>query len=381
MSTTLPAGTRVFHPKSFLDYQFKRLYGCGFADEAELLEAAGDIRVASEAPAVFRALSERAEGEGRLRAATAFQRGAEFFTGPTSVHKRAAYERYRDLFDRAFADEGFVRHEVPYAGAMLPAYLLPSKAEATRGTVLVHGGFDSLIEEFFAIWERIAEAGFDVVSFEGPGQGGPLNLAGLPFDHDWEGPVGAVLDHLELEDVTLVGISMGGYWAIRAAAYEPRISRVVAWPPVYDWMFRIPPLARRFVFWMVGFRRCMNWSIRLRMRLFPVLGHAVNQAMYLAGGHEPMQAVDWLLGMNHQHISSDRVTQDVLILIGENDAFQPAKLARYQMDALVNARSIQARTFTASEQADGHCQMSNLGLACSVLTHWLRTGEVQPPED
>ncbi len=125
----------------------------------------------------------------------------------------------------------------------------------------------------------------------------------------------------------------------------------------------------------------MNWSIRLRMRLFPVLGHAVNQAMYLAGGHEPMQAVDWLLGMNHQHISSDRVTQDVLILIGENDAFQPAKLARYQMDALVNARSIQARTFTASEQADGHCQMSNLGLACSVLTHWLRTGEVQPPED
>jgi alpha-beta hydrolase superfamily lysophospholipase len=60
----------------------------------------------------------------------------------------------------------------------------------SRGTVLLHGGFDSLIEEFFAIWQRIAAAGFDVIAFEGPGQGGARALGGLTFDHDWEKPVG-----------------------------------------------------------------------------------------------------------------------------------------------------------------------------------------------
>jgi alpha-beta hydrolase superfamily lysophospholipase len=53
---------------------------------------------------------------------------------------------------------------------------------AVRGTVLLHGGFDSLIEEFYGIWQRIAAAGFNVIAFEGPGQGGARILGGLTFD-------------------------------------------------------------------------------------------------------------------------------------------------------------------------------------------------------
>lgn len=70
--------------------------------------------------------------------------------------------------------------------------------------MLVHGGFDSLIEEFLGIWQRVAAAGFDVVAFDGPGQGGARRLAGLPFEHDWEHPVAAVLDRFELERAGLV---------------------------------------------------------------------------------------------------------------------------------------------------------------------------------
>ena len=57
---------------------------------------------------------------------------------------------------------------------------------AVRGTVLLHGGFDSLIEEFDAIWQRMAAAGFNVIAFQGPGQGGARTVGGLTFDHDWE---------------------------------------------------------------------------------------------------------------------------------------------------------------------------------------------------
>ena len=42
----------------------------------------------------------------------------------------------------------------------------------------------------------------------------------------------------------------------------------------------------------------MTWSVRVRTRLIPTLRHVVDQALYLVDGHEPMDAVDWFLGMN-----------------------------------------------------------------------------------
>jgi len=217
-----------------------------------------------------------------------------------------------------------------------------------------------------------------VIAFEGPGQGGARALGGLTFDHDWEKPVGAVLDHFAIERAAIVGISMGGYWAIRAAGREPRIDRVVSWPPVYDWLYQLPGPVRAAARRMFRFRGFMNWSIRVRTRLFLVLRHAVDQALYLVDRHEPMAAADWFLGMNAAHLGSERVTQDVLLCCGENDAFQPPVLTRYQAEALTSARSVYVRTFTAAEHADSHCQMGNLDLACRVVTTWLRDGSVPP---
>ena len=47
----------------------------------------------------------------------------------------------------------------------------------------------------------------------------------LTFTPEWEKPVGAVLDFYGAEDVTIVGVSLGGELAMRAAAMEPRIRR------------------------------------------------------------------------------------------------------------------------------------------------------------
>jgi len=87
------------------------------------------------------------------------------------------------------------------------------------------GGFDSFVEEFYGMWAFFAEAGYEVIAFEGPGQGAALRKHNLPFDHDWEKPTGAILDHFQIADATLVGVSMGGYWSLRAAAFEKRITR------------------------------------------------------------------------------------------------------------------------------------------------------------
>lgn len=375
--TDLPVGFERFHSQKFINYQLNRAHALGYAERGRLLEAAGKIRDFDDCVKVFERVSAEAEAEGKVRQAASYLRLAEFFTPQFSQAKIHTYKRYRALFDEAFADTGVTRHEVPYDGSALPAYRLASLEDATRGTVLFHGGFDSLIEEFYVIWERIAAAGFDVIAFEGPGQGGARALGGLTFDHDWEKPVAAVLDHFGLERASLVGLSMGGYWAIRAAGREPRINRVVSWPPVYDWMHQVPAPVRAFARGMFCWRGFMNWSIRLRARLVPVLRHVVNQGMYLVDGDEPMDAVDWFLGMNAEHLESDRVTQEVLLLTGENDTFQPPILTHKQATALINARSVDLRMFTEAEHADSHCQMGNLDLACGVVTTWLRAGRLE----
>jgi pimeloyl-ACP methyl ester carboxylesterase len=369
----LPLGFEAFHGDAFLNDQLNRAHALGFADRDELPAAAATIRSLGECAAAFGALADRAEAEGRLRNATGYLRLSESFTPKRSGAGVPTYRRYRALFDRTLGDRGAVRHEVPYLHATLPAYRLPAAGPA-RGTVLVHGGFDSLIEEFYAIWERIAATGFDVIAFEGPGQGGARALAGLTFDHDWERPVAAVLDHFSIDRAAIVGISMGGYWALRAAGREPRIDRVVSWPPVYDWLYQLPAPVRAVARRMLRLRRFMTWSIELRARLFPVLRHVVDHTLYISGGREPMHVADWLLGMNAEHLGSQHVRQDVLLCAGEHDRFQPPVLARRQAAALTAARSVSMRVFTAAEHADSHCQMGNLELACQSVTTWLRDG-------
>jgi pimeloyl-ACP methyl ester carboxylesterase len=366
----LPVGFQRYHRRRFVNYQLNRAHALGFADDADLRSAAGAIRSVDDCISVFDELSRATAENGRPRHAASYLRVAEFFTPGRSDDKVARYLRYRELFDAGFGDMGVVRTEVPYGDGTLPAYRLCPVSPA-RGTVLVHGGFDSLIEEFFAIWQRVADAGFDVVAFDGPGQGGARRLSGLVFDHDWEKPVAAVLDHFGITRADLIGISMGGYWALRAAGREPRIDRVVSWPPVYDWLLRLPKIVRPSARVMLRQRDFMRWSIRVRTQLVPTLRLVVDQALFNMDRDDPVDVVDWFLGMNPTHLASERITQRVLILSGEHDAFQPPVLAAAQAAALVNAREVTVRTFTAAEHADQHCQMGNLDLACRVITDWL----------
>jgi alpha-beta hydrolase superfamily lysophospholipase len=82
------------------------------------------------------------------------------------------------------------------------------------------GGFDSYIEDFFPVAFTFRNEGFDVVMFEGPGQGSALEDGGLLLIPEWEKPVAAVLNQLQLDNVSLMGISLGGYLVLRAAAFE-----------------------------------------------------------------------------------------------------------------------------------------------------------------
>ncbi len=370
MRAELSIGLQEFHRDRFINFRINCLYSLGFTRLEDLQETAAGIKNFEDYIRGFANLAGEAEVDGRLANAAFYYRAAEFLTRPSNPDKLRLYERFIELFYRAFEDDNIERNIVPYENGFLPAMRLPSLNKPAKGTVVIHGGFDSLIEEFYCFWEYFAEKGYDVIAFDGPGQGGALRKYGVTFDHDWEKPVKAVLDYFSLSDVTVLGISMGGYWCLRAAAFEKRISRVIAFPPLYDWMESTNSFNRWLVNSMMKWDWLMNSSIRMKMKS-PLMKHVVNQTLFITGKKELLDVARWEMAMNKEHIHSELVNQDVLLLAGEKDSFQPVVLYRKQMEALTNAKSVTGRIFTRADKAESHCGMGNLRLPLEVIVAWL----------
>lgn len=194
----LHIGTHSLLDDPSLAFQLDRwlAYG-GDSTLADVLSVVDRLRTLDGWRTAFLELHERALAVGRLLDAALHVRAAQFFLRPDDSRapllRRTFISLMRDVYGVA---ESTV---VPYLRSALPVYRLTSPEH--RDTLVVFGGFDSYIEEFFPILLAIRDLGFNVVAFEGPGQGGALEDGGLPMTPDWHRPVGAVLDALELDDV------------------------------------------------------------------------------------------------------------------------------------------------------------------------------------
>ena len=156
-------------------------------------------------------------------------------------------ERHREAADLAVAalrhahrllDPSAERLEIPFEGTVMVATLRRPPAPRPAPLVLLLPGLDSTKEEFFN-WENVfLERGMATLSLDGPGQGETGYHSHIR--PDYEVAVSAALDHLQGRDdllgdrVGAVGVSLGGYYAPRAAAFEPRIRAAVAIGGPYD---------------------------------------------------------------------------------------------------------------------------------------------------
>ena len=129
-----------------------------------------------------------------------------------------------------------------------------------------------------------------------PGQGAVLEEQRAPLIHDWHRPVAAVLDAFNFEDVTLVGISLGGCLAIRAAAFEPRVRRVVAFDVLSDFfecMMAVHPgpassIVRALL--AAGADGLIDQALPRLARRSPVLEWGIAQACHVFGCERPSEA-------------------------------------------------------------------------------------------
>jgi pimeloyl-ACP methyl ester carboxylesterase len=272
------------------------------------------------------------------------------------------------------------RIEIPFGNLRLPIWPFHNSQPTFHNnqpvrTAVMFGGFDSYLEEFFPIFLYMRDQGWNIFGFEGPGQGAVLEEQHAPMTADWHRPLGVVLDALGLEDVTLIGVSLGGCLAIRAAAFEQRVTRVVAFDALVDLVEcmnhsnALLGIALRGLL-AIGARRLIDESAESLAHHDLRLEWSLNQAMRVFGSRSPSEALEAARSFNTRDISH-RVRQDVLLMAGAADHYIPLEQLWEQARLLSAARSITARVFTAEEQAQAHCQVGNLPLAIGVLSAWV----------
>src|SRR5271154_1706731 len=263
---TLPAMPPIFPDNIQFWYETKRAFGAssyGASEFGEVLAAVNRIisgdadswydewnaaaeRVFAEAEAQLKAGHRVSARDGYLRASTYF-RDSEFFLhgNPEDQRIYSAYKKSVQAYKAccALCDPPVPPVEIPYENTTLPGYFhRVDESDQKRPLFIMHSGFDGSAEELHGEGARAGiERGYNVLTFDGPGQYGPLHRERLPFRPDWEKVVTPVVNFaltlpgVEPGKMALMGVSLGGYLAPRAAAFEKRISALIANDGVYDY--------------------------------------------------------------------------------------------------------------------------------------------------
>ena len=293
-----------------------------------------------------------------------YQRVAEFMLPPNDPKRVRSWQKSLALFDKGIDASG-VRREVlrvPYQGADLRAHYFPGAATAEdKPLVMLVGGYDSVLEELYPLLGKPAlMRGYSVLAYEGPGQGQPLR-DGLTFTAEWEKPNAAVLDaflatHAKPKQIVLIGMSMGGYFAPRAAAFDKRIDGVVAWDTCYDF----GECAR----WLAGKVHDFGNSKSTDLTWF------WNNACWTLGTGTIDESATKFAAYTLAPVAS-KITQSVLIMAGELDYGIPLHQTVEFEKSLVNARSVTIKVFDRMSGGGEHCQSGNLTLVHATLFDWL----------
>lgn len=319
----------------------------------------------------WRKLAEKSEIKGKFELAAAYYAAGNFYLRESDPNKAHMYTKYRENYYKSYKGLPLEHFNVPYEDSFFQAVRV--KFQGSTKTLIFHGGYDSCLEEMLPFLSVFENLGYDVIAFEGPGQGMALKN-GLKFIHNWEKPVSALLDYFNLDEVTILGCSWGGYFCLRAAAFEKRIKAAIAYDIFYCGMD------------VIGMK-----NKEMRYELEDLLNNnqkdKVNELMY-----SKMKAdidFDWKISKGMDNTMTDTpydflkaiqlhtmdgieklIDQDVLLLAGEEDQYVPIEVMKLLEDRLVNA-NITKKIFTKETGGEQHCQAGRMDLAFDEIKKFL----------
>jgi dienelactone hydrolase len=323
--------------------------------------------------------------DGLMRANN-YYRAAEFFLhgNPDDPRIDHAYNRGRECFRAAAAlfDPPIEPVEIPYEGTVLHGYFYRASGSDTtpRPTVIMHSGFDGTCEELH--WFGAAagqERGYHILTFDGPGQPAARRLDGLVFRPDWENVVTPVLDWLlarpgvDPTRVGLLGVSMGGLLAPRAAAFEHRLAACVALDGVYDLGLTVTESmpgtrAEAEAVLRAASAPEVDAMIEQLMAVNPNVRWAATHGQYVMGVDSPRAFLASYLDYTLADGIAEQITCPTLVCDAQEDIFfdgQPKLLFEH----LTCEKTL--LDFTTAEGAGAHCQAGAQRLAFGRIYDWL----------
>ena len=338
------------------------------------------------------AAGHRVTARGAYYRAATYYRTAEFFLhgDPDDPRIVATWRKGRDAFVAAASTDtaSFERVRIPYGSTTLPGYFYAAAgATGRRPLVIVQTGFDGCQEELHPYALAGLERGYNVLTFEGPGQGQVIRVQQLPFRADWERVVRRVVDYaivrpdVDADRIALWGISLGGHLAPRAAAYEHRLAAVVADGAIYDvGMSLLGDLKKGGVVpasmteadlqdYLRTDPEEFNQAIRSAMSADTRVRWQNEQGMYVMRESSP--ALFWAAYLDFTlKGAAERIRCPVLVSYGTADAFDPGgRQAKLLYENLTAPRKLMR--FTQRYEAGDHCQLGAFGLSFGEKFDWL----------
>ena len=243
-------------------------------------------------------------------------------------------------------------------GTTLPAWLLKADVKGPAPAVVMFDGLDNA-KELSVLFGgvEIGRRGIHVLAIDGPGQGEALRLQGIPSRYDYEVPASAAYEYLsrrpeiDPQRVGVMGFSMGGYYAPRAAAMEPRFAACLAWGGHWDYH--------------------ESW---VRRRKIMETGGTKLSA--------PQFQLPWVLGMpdmdacmkkleNYRLAGvAERLRCPFYCIHGEDDGIVPLEFAQKLFDA-IGSKDKTLQVLTAHDGGSEHCQEDNRQVGVNLVADWL----------
>ena len=270
------------------------------------------------------------------------------------------------------------RIEIRFGAITLPGDFFCAAADGRRrATVILTGGYDGTVEElYFANGAAALARGYNVLAFDGPGQGRVLTEQRQAIRADWENVVTPIVDNalgrddVDGERIALIGLSLGAHLAPRAASGEHRLAACVADCGAYDlyaaFLDRLPgPLANPNVLDRRRVRFALAQIVE-RLAAKPTAGWALRRGMLVHGVDDPLAYVDAL----HEFTLKDRAPQiscPTWVCSAEGDEISASAP---QLVAALTCEKTYVR-FTSAEGADDHWEQAARALYHARSFAWL----------
>ena len=295
----------------------------------------------------------------KLKRASLYYAVAERMQGHRAPGREQTYAKALDTFERGtrLAKDNVERVAIPYEGAEISGLLTRAESTAPSPLVIYCNGLDSTKELLYFSWlpHALAKRGISTLCVDQPGTGEAIRRHGLPVTHEAERWASKWVDWAETQSfidaarIGMTGISLGGYFAPRAIAFEPRFAAGAVWGANHNW--------------------AEVQQKRLRREGENPVPHYWAHVHWVFGASDMDDFLEKSKGMTLKGVM-ERIQVPFLVTHGERDRQIDLDYAQQSYLGLVDSPKRELKIFTPREGGVEHVGADNMSFGRDYIADW-----------